>query len=154
MTLTGCFVKNHSTTIHRKGKRLLHQPVSIFSLHIAAFSGIYCQWSIPAPTRPQVHRRPEKFQLPDEGAWSKPRAKNRLTAPPPTPDGMCVIFLRHSWLPKNRGKERKQMADRQITVIQDTGLLQFTDNLVNSKKKASLSIASSPETYRLHFLEP
>ena len=40
----------------------------------------------------------------DEEAWSKLRAKYRLTATPPrTPHGICVIFFGHSWLPMNKG---------------------------------------------------
>ena len=30
-----------------------------------------------------------------------------LKPPPPPPGGICVISLGHSWLPKNKGKEKK-----------------------------------------------
>ena len=48
-----------------------------------------------------------------------------------------MIFLRHSWLPKDKGKERKQIGQlMEITVIQDMSLHQFANLLVNYKKKA------------------
>ena len=39
-------------------------------------------------------------------AEGKVEANNRFHT---HPGGMCVTFLRHSWLPKNKGKDRKQM---------------------------------------------
>ena len=60
-----------------------------------------------------------------------------------------MTFLGLSWLPKNKGKERKP-----TVTDSDHSLHQFTNVFVNYKKKAILPIASSPETYRLSFLEP
>ena len=42
----------------------------------------------------------------DEGAWAKLRAKYRLSVTPllPPQGGICVILLKHSWLPENKGK--------------------------------------------------
>ena len=40
----------------------------------------------------------------DEEAWGKLRAKYRLAHNTPSPGGICVIPLRHSWLPENKGK--------------------------------------------------
>ena len=45
----------------------------------------------------------------DEGTKGKLRAKHKPNTHPPLPGGMYATFLRHSWLPKNKGKERKQM---------------------------------------------
>ena len=47
----------------------------------------------------------------DEGAGGKLRAKYRLTALLLLPCGICVTFLRHFWLPKDKGKDRKQMVE-------------------------------------------
>ena len=45
----------------------------------------------------------------DEGAWGRLGAKYKLVQPHPYPGGICVTLLRHSWLPKDKGKDRKQM---------------------------------------------
>ena len=58
-----------------------------------------------------------------------------------TPGGICVILLGHSWLPQNRGKERMQMADIQITALQDRSLLPLMENSLDCKKKAILFTA-------------
>ena len=54
-------------------------------------------------TKPNIGLEPTNREImTDEGVWGKLRAKYRLA--PPLQGGICVLFLGHSWLPKNKGK--------------------------------------------------
>ena len=60
---------------------------------------------------------------------------------PPTRWDMCDIpWMLLAAQEQRKGKETNGLLI-EITVMQDRSLLQFTDNLVNRKKKAILSIA-------------
>ena len=75
----------------------------------------------------------------DEAVWGGLRARCKLPHPS-SPGGIGVMFPRHPWLLKDKGKKTNGQPI-ETTVIQDMGLHQFTNNLVSYKKKVILSIA-------------
>ena len=64
----------------------------------------------------------------DEGAQGKLRARPKL-AHPPLKVG-CVLFLRHSWLPKNKGKDRKQV----IKLIESPSVYKYLSTITRKRQ--------------------
>lgn len=63
-------------------------------------------------TNPTGHKNGE--QRIDDGSLGQAEDKVQASAPSPhcsPPRGLCVVFLRRSWLPKDKGEGRKQMAN-------------------------------------------
>ena len=90
----------------------------------------------------------------DEGPSGKLRAKHEPAPPHSHRWGMCDI-PQALLAAQEQGKGKKTNGKLiEITVILDMSLHQFANVLVNYKKKAILSIAESPVTCRLSFLEP
>ena len=63
----------------------------------------------PALVQTLEAKGPQERHSYNEGAWGRLRTKRKLGHPPLPQDGTCVIFLRHSWLRKDKIKDRKQM---------------------------------------------
>ena len=68
-----------------------------------------CFWGTSSPSLAFGWWALRKEILGEKGPYTKVRAKNKLLACTPSPQGgICVTFF---WQPKNQGKERKHMVN-------------------------------------------